>query len=75
MISSYTCTNFKTEEENKKYIKDNIMHHHDTLPMGEFAIEQTRLRIEWQECTILQQNFQFLSQRRQDTFCSWGYLL
>ncbi|MEE1077797.1 MAG: aminopeptidase [Agathobacter sp.] len=38
MISSYTCTNFKTEEENKKYIKDNIMHHHDTLPMGEFAI-------------------------------------
>lgn len=37
-ISEYTCTNFENEEENKKYIKDNIMYHHDTLPMGEFAI-------------------------------------
>ena len=27
-----------TIEENKKYIKDNILFHHDTLPMGEFAI-------------------------------------
>lgn len=38
MITDYTCTNFNTEEENKKYIRDNIMNHHDTLPMGEFAI-------------------------------------
>ncbi len=37
-ISDYTCGNFKTEEENKKYIKDNVMFHHDTLPLGEFAI-------------------------------------
>ncbi len=38
MIAAYTCSNFDTEEENKKYIKDNVLMHHDTLPMGEFAI-------------------------------------
>lgn len=38
MIVSYTCRNFAAEEENKKYIKDNILYNHDTLPMGEFAI-------------------------------------
>lgn len=38
MISSYTCTNFADEAENKKYIRDNVLMHHDTLPMGEFAI-------------------------------------
>lgn len=38
MITEYTCTNFPTEEENKKYIRDNILMHHETLPMGEFAI-------------------------------------
>lgn len=38
MIDSYTCTNFDNEEENKKYIADNVLFHHDTLPMGEFAI-------------------------------------
>lgn len=38
MITSYTCTNFENEEENKKYIRDNILMHHETLPMGEFAI-------------------------------------
>ncbi len=38
MITDYSCQNFETEEENKKYIRDNVLHHHDTLPMGEFAI-------------------------------------
>lgn len=38
MITNYTCTNFENEEENKKYIQDNILHHHDTLALGEFAI-------------------------------------
>ncbi len=38
MIENYTCTNFASEEENKKYIHDNVLMHHDTLPMGEFAI-------------------------------------
>ena len=37
-ITEYTCTNFDSEEENKKYISDNILHNHPTLPIGEFAI-------------------------------------
>ena len=37
-IASYSCENFETEEENKKYVEDNILFHHPTLPMGEFAI-------------------------------------
>lgn len=37
-IVSYSCTNFESEEENKKYIEDNILYHHPTLPIGEFAI-------------------------------------
>ena len=37
-ICDYSCKNFDNEEENKKYIKDNILNHHDFLPMGEFAI-------------------------------------
>ncbi len=37
-ITDYMCDNFESEEENRRYIKENILHHHDTLPMGEFAI-------------------------------------
>ena len=37
-ITEYTCTNFDSEEENKKYIFDNILHNHQTLPISEFAI-------------------------------------
>ena len=36
--TEYTCSNFESEEENKKYICDNIMHNHESLPLGEFAI-------------------------------------
>lgn len=38
MITQYTCSNFKNEEENKKYVKGNVLCSHDTLPLGEFAI-------------------------------------
>ena len=38
MISEYTCKNFKTEEENKAFIKENLLYNRDTLPMGEVAI-------------------------------------
>ena len=38
MIDSYNCSNYETEEENKKYIKENVLYHRETLPMGEFAI-------------------------------------
>lgn len=38
MIEAYQCKNFETEQENKDYIMENVLFHHDTLPMGEFAI-------------------------------------
>lgn len=38
MISDYGCANFTTQEENRNYIKDNVLFHHETLPIGEFAI-------------------------------------
>ena len=37
-VIDYSCTNFDTEEENRAYIEDNILHHHNKIPMGEFAI-------------------------------------
>ena len=37
-VIDYTCANFDSEEENRKYIEDNILHHHIKIPMGEFAI-------------------------------------
>ena len=36
--TEYTCTNFEKEEENQKYIKDNVLSNHASLPLGEFAI-------------------------------------
>ncbi len=38
MITGYTCDNYESEDDNKKFIKDNLLHKHDTLPIGEFAI-------------------------------------
>lgn len=38
MIADYCCGNFERELENKEYIRDNILHKHPTLPLGEFAI-------------------------------------
>lgn len=37
-IKDYSCTNFEAEEENKAFIKENILFRHKTLPIGEFAI-------------------------------------
>lgn len=38
MVTDYSCTNYETREENKRYIKENILRNRDTLPLGEFAI-------------------------------------
>ncbi len=38
MIADYSCSNFEDEEQNKKYIRENVLYHRETLPMGEFAI-------------------------------------
>ena len=33
-----SCENFATEEENQKFISENLLYHHDWVPLGEFAI-------------------------------------
>ena len=38
VIAEYTCDNFDTEEKNRKFIEENLLFHHPTLPIGEFAI-------------------------------------
>ena len=37
-IADYSCGGFPTAEEGRKYIEENILFHHETLPMGECAI-------------------------------------
>lgn len=38
IIVGYNCSNFTEPEKNKKYIQNNLLFQHKTLPMGEFAI-------------------------------------
>ena len=37
-VSDYRCGNFGSDEDGKRYIEENILHHHKDLPMGECAI-------------------------------------
>ncbi len=37
-VKDYSCTNFPDPEEGKKYIYQNLLLPHQTLPLGEFAI-------------------------------------
>ena len=36
--TEYSCKNYASEEENKKFIKENLLKNHEWLPLGEFAI-------------------------------------
>ena len=38
MITDYHCGNFDDPEEGRRYIADNVLKGHDSLPLGEFAI-------------------------------------
>lgn len=38
LVSEYSCANFKEEEKNKSFIKENLLYNHEYLPLGEFAI-------------------------------------
>ena len=37
-IKDYRCTNYQTESDNRKLIRNHILYHHETLAIGEFAI-------------------------------------
>ncbi len=38
MIEDYGCGNFSDPEEGRRYVRENVLFHRDTLPLGEFAI-------------------------------------
>lgn len=38
MVRDFGCGSFSTEEEGRRLVRETILHHHETLPMGEFAI-------------------------------------
>ena len=38
MVTEYSCGNFADREEGRAYIRENLLHQRETLPMGEFAI-------------------------------------
>ena len=38
MITDYGCGGFESEEAGREYVKNTVLFHHETLPMGEFAI-------------------------------------
>ncbi|MBO4267281.1 MAG: aminopeptidase [Lachnospiraceae bacterium] len=38
MITDYSCANYDNEEDNRRFIKENLLSDHDTIPIGEFAI-------------------------------------
>ena len=35
---SYSCANFTSAEENRRFVREVVMGDHEELPMGEFAI-------------------------------------
>ncbi len=38
MIADYSCTNFREAEKNRRFMEENLLMPHKTLPIGEFAI-------------------------------------
>ena len=38
MVKEYSCSNYEDEANNKKFIEDNLLCQHASLPIGEFAI-------------------------------------
>lgn len=36
--TEYNCSNYNNDEDNKAFIRDNLLRQHVSLPMGEFAI-------------------------------------
>lgn len=38
IVTDYRCNNYDDPAQNQKYIRDNLLFQHETLPMGEFAI-------------------------------------
>ena len=76
MVEKYTCTNFEDEAENKNYIRDNVLMHHETLPMGEFAIgtNTTAYRMA-RDYDIADKLPILIAEKTGPAFCGGGHLL
>ncbi|MBR4174246.1 MAG: aminopeptidase [Lachnospiraceae bacterium] len=37
-VTDYSCDNFDDAQKGREYIRTNVLHDHETLPMGEFAV-------------------------------------
>ena len=37
-VTEYSCGNYENPNDGKAYIRENVLFHHETLPIGEFAI-------------------------------------
>lgn len=38
MITDYSCGNFEQKQQGRRMIRDQVLYHHESLPIGEFAI-------------------------------------
>ena len=70
MVKDYKCANFDDPEESRRYIFDNILHGHETLPIGEFAIGTNRAQI-WDSGKIAHPD----CRENRTSFCAGGYML
>ena len=48
MITDYSCGNFEDPEDGKKYVADNVLKGHRSLPLGESPSARIRRRM-WRE--------------------------
>ena len=74
-VVDYSCSNFDSEEENRKYIYDNVLMHHDTLPLGEFAIGTNTTAYRMAKDFDIADKLPILIAEDRSTFCSGRYLL
>lgn len=38
VVADYSCDNFEDPADGRAYVLENVLYHHETLPLGEFAI-------------------------------------
>ncbi len=62
----------KKEEEGRKYIKENILHNRETLPIGEFAIgTNTTAYVMGRKFGIEAKLPILIAEKDRTAFCSW----
>ncbi len=75
MIADYSCANFPEAEQNRKYIHENLLRPHDTLPIGEFAIGTNTRPTRWQRNMASSICCPSSSSKDGAALCHWRHLL